>query len=374
MGAKHRLRKFQTADPSDVLVLEAGGIGDAVMATPALAAIRRRFPRARVAVVVAPRAAEIVESLHLNFELKKLRLGDALAQLADAARIILRARLARPDVLIDLSSIESTRAAGRRRRLVKLIGAQLSLGRDTDGRGNFFDAAAEESLLDQQHEVERKLKVLAPLNVGAEGGRPSLRAPRQAQESARLLLQEAGISEGSEMVGINPGALRPSRRWPLENFVRLASSLTAGRRRALLVTGGPEERKLAEEVARAAGGQVVTATGRPLMELAALIGSCRVFITNDTGAMHIAAAQDVPVVALFGQTNVHRYRPRMDPRRCVVLKQPAEVCTEATFVAETQECRRHSCPSGECMRSISFESVSDAAERLLASAQAGAPR
>ena len=350
---------------NSILVLEAGGIGDAVMATPALSAIRRRFPHARISAVVVPRTADIVRALGLSLEIKLLRLGSPLCLPMDAVRLVVGSRLSRHDLLIDLSSIETAGAARKRRLLVGLAGARRALGRNTEGRGAFFDDAMDESLLGEEHEVERKLAVLAPLGIHVDHPRPALRIPRPAFESARLLLEEAGIRDTDEMAGINPGAFLATRRWPVERFERLAAELSENGRRALLVTGGEEERGLVARVANAAGGRALRAAGRPLLELAALIAKSRVFVTNDTGAMHIAAARDVPVVAIFGHTNARRYRPYMAPKRCTLLQQPAGVCDQPDADAEAAECRRPECPSGECIKSISFQSVRDAAMKLL---------
>ncbi len=354
-------------EPEQILVLQAGGIGDAVMATPALTAIRGRFPDAHIAVVVAPRAAAVVRSLDMGFELKTLELGDTFAQFTDAARLIRDTQETRPDLLIDLTSIESSAAARKRRWLAQFIRPKLALGRNTDGRGAFFDAAPDESLFDHQHEIDRKLRVLAPLGIQVEDPQPLLHVPDAAQKAASLALAEAGISDSDVLFGINPGALLPTRRWPIENFERLASVLTEEADRALLVTGGEEERGLVERVAGAARGKVASAVAKPLMEVAALIGRCRIFITNDTGVMHIAAAQNVPVVALFGRTNSHRYRPRMPADRCVVLQRPTSVCVEFKPGTKPTECRRESCPTVACMTTMSFDWVFHAVEHLLES-------
>jgi len=354
-------------EPKEVLVLAAGGIGHAVLATPALAAIRGRFPHAHIAVVVGPRTADIVRSLDLDFELKTLELGDTFAEFTDAARLIRDTQEVRPDLLIDLTSIESSAAARKRRWLAQFIGPKLAVGRNTDGRGTFFDVAADESLFDPHHEVDRKLSVLVPLGIKVDDPRPQLRVPRSAEAAAGRALAEAGISDSDAVFGINPGALLPTRQWPIENFERLAWVLTEERGRALLVTGGDEERDLVDRVVGAAHGKVVSAVGRPLMEVAALIGRCRVFITNDTGVMHIAAAQNVPVVALFGRTNSHRYRPLMPADRCVVIQRPTSVCERFKPGMKPTECRRRSCPSVACMTTMSFDWVYQAVEHLLES-------
>lgn len=354
--------------PARVLVLEAGGIGDAVMATPALAAMRQHWPNAAISVVVAPRTAKLVSSLGLDLKVRTLPLGNRIGQVVGSAMLAMRTRLSRPDVLIDLSSIESDEAAQRRRALVKLIGAGLSVGRNTDGRGTFFDAAMDESLFGDKHEVERKAGVLEPLGIRVEDPKPFVRISQEAMRAARFLLAGAGVSGNSEMVGINPGAFLPTRRWPVENFERLASVLTQDGRHSLLVTGGREERDLVKRVAKAANGPAIVAVGKPLTAVAALIEKCQVFITNDTGMMHIAAARNVPLVALFGRSNLQRYSPCMPDRLCIVIQQPVDACKEPEANAGRAECRRTSCPSGNCMKAIPFDSVREAAHTLMCKA------
>ena len=350
-----------------ILVLEAGGIGDAVMATPALSALRERFPDARITVVMAPRAVEIVEMLDLGFRIRTLRLGRPIWQLIDAARLI--ASLRGADLLIDLSSIESDRAAAKRRRLVRLLAPKRSLGRNTDGRGTFFDDAMDESLFGEEHEVERKLAVLAPLGIRVDEPRPIINVPAGAEEAPDMFFEFANIRADQEVIGINPGAFLPTRRWPGENFARLIAELGEPGDRATVVIGGSRERRLVNEIVDVAPMQTLAATAMPLRHAAALIGRCRVFVTNDTGMMHVAAAMNVPVVAIFGRSNASRYRPYLPPERYVVLQAPRDVCHEPD--ADAAECRRQSCPSGECMKSISYEAVRDAAVKLLAQTSGG---
>ncbi len=346
-----------------ILVLEAGGIGDAVMATPALTALRDRFPDARITVVMAPRAVEIVELLDLGFEIRTLRLGRPVWQLVDAARLIAFERGA--DLLIDLSSIESDRAAGKRRRLVRLLAPRRSLGRNTDERGAFFDDAMTESLAGEEHEIERKLAALAPLGIKIDTPRPVISVPADAEEQADEVLTDSGINDGDAVLGIHPGAFLPTRRWPAERFARLATELAKQEDLPVLITAGRRELGLAWQIVTTAECAVTACIGRRIEVVAGLIRRCRLFVTNDTGMMHVAAAMNVPVVALFGRSNASRYRPWLPPGRCVVLQAPRDVCREPE--ADAAECRRESCPSGDCMKAISFESVLDAANRLLAS-------
>ncbi|MFO7897493.1 MAG: glycosyltransferase family 9 protein, partial [Planctomycetota bacterium] len=296
-----------TGEPQRILVLEAGGIGDAILASPALDALRERFPGARIAAIATPRAAPVLESLDLGIELPTLRLARKLGRLLDAARLVLAARARRPDLLIDLSSIETDAAARRRRALVALIGARRSIGRNTDGRGTFFDDAMAESLFDDEHEISRKLRVLASLDIAVEEPEPRIGVSDAARARARRRLRESGLDDHGECIGVHPGAFLPTRRWPADRFARLVADLAeASPRRRFLVTGGTREAELVDRVARAAPDRAVRAVAPPLPELAALVGRCRLVVTNDTAMTHVAAAQHVPVVAIFGRTNLAR--------------------------------------------------------------------
>jgi len=131
------------------------------------------------------------------------------------------------------------------------------------------------------------------------------------------------------------------------------------------VTGGPGEEALVDQVAAAAQGPVVLAAGRPLMQAAALIARCRLFVTNDTGLMHVAAALGVPVVALFGRTNLARYQPWLPEGRRILFQQPPTACPDFDPERPWAECRREQCPQATCMSAIAPVAVEEAANRLL---------
>jgi lipopolysaccharide heptosyltransferase II len=354
-----------TDDPRNILVLEAGGIGDAVMATPALDALRTRFPDAHITVAAAPRARDIVKSLDIDVDIVTIRVGQWVGQAIDVLKLAWRARRLGTDLLIDLSSIESRAAARRRLALAALIGAPRSIGRNTDGRGGFFDDAMDETLTGEEHEVRRKLAVLAPLGISVESPAPRIGVTNGAEGAAALAIERAGVTNDMELIGINPGSALPSRRWPVENFQKLAAALTSGGNRALLVTGGRTERYLTQMVAATSLGPVVHAVRWPLTQVAAAVRRCRLFVTNDTGMMHIAAAMDTPVVGLFGRTNMHRYQPWLPEERRVMLQRPATACPEFNPDAPWHECRRNQCPNASCMSTIALVIVQNTAQRLL---------
>ncbi len=362
-------------EPRRILVLEAGGIGDAILATPALSALRRRFPEAAITVLATPRAAPVIASLRLDIAIEPIRLGRRVGWLCDAARLVLSARLRRPDLLIDLSSIETEAAARRRRNLVALVGARRSIGRNTDGRGEFFDEAMIESLFDDEHEVRRKLRTLGLLDIHEDEPEPRIGRSAADRAAASRRLAESGAGDDVEWIAINPGAFLPTRRWPADRFARLVADLTGEKNeRMVLLTGGESERDLVEQVAAGAPGRVLRAVGLPLTELAALVERCRLAVTNDTAMSHLAAALDVPVVVLFGRTNVARYRPWLPDDRFETLQAPPDACERFRPDAGTPECRRTDCDPSPCMAAIAYDEVLDAVRQLSDRTEGGDPR
>ncbi len=366
---------MMTGKPRRILVFEAGGIGDAILATPALTALRRRFPEAAITALATPRAAPVIESLRLDIGIEQIRLGRRVARLCDAARLVLSARLRRPDLLIDLSSIETEAAARRRRTLVALVGARRSVGRNTDGRGEFFDEAMAESLSDGEHEVRRKLRTLAPLDISEDKPEPGFGVSAADRAAARRRLEESGAGDDVEWIAVNPGSFLPTRRWPADRFARLVAELTGeDTGRMALLTGGESERAIVEQVAAGASGRVLRAVGLPLTELAALVERCRLAVTNDTAMSHLAASCDVPVVVIFGRTNRARYRPWLPDDRFEALQAPPDACERFRADIGPPECRRTDCSPSACMTAIAYDAVLDAARRLLARMEGGDPR
>jgi heptosyltransferase-2 len=318
-------------EPRDRLVVFAPNwLGDAVMAVPCLDAIRRRYPSAALAVAARSHLAMLFDMVAGVDEVVPLgragRLGGWLAAVRDARRV----RAGRFDVAILLPN--SFRAAWIARR----AGIAERWGYASDGRARILTRAVPR--LRGGHQVKYYQRLLDGLGMSTEsevrspesevrspvfalrasagkpesGLLPSVRidVPGDAREWARAMLASKGWRKGDPLVGMAPGAAYGSaKQWPPDRFVQLAVELAQTGVGTVLV-GSPGDRGACDDVARAvAGGSINLAGATDLRQLAAVMGECRSFVSNDSGAMHLAAAVGVPVVAIFGSTNERETSP-----------------------------------------------------------------
>ena len=214
------------------------------------------------------------------------------------------------------------------------------------------------------HHVERALALAA-----AAVGQPPFAYARSAiarTDAARAwvddVLARANLP-GRGFAVVHPGTsgFGAFKRWPVERFGQLARRLSE-RGRPTIVTVGPGEEAMGLEISRATNGRCPIMAPPDLGSLAELLARAAVFVSADTGPLHIAAAQGVPVVALFGPKNPAIYGPHAEPGR--------EAKT-AVVIADDVPCRPctlRRCPDPVCMTSIGVDEVHDRVERVLAAA------
>ncbi len=304
-----------------ILVVRRDNIGDLVCTTPLFAALRRRHPEAWIGALVNSYNAPVLDrnpdldAVLAYQKLKHLAPGEsALASLGRRIRMLWHLRRMKLDVIV-------LAAPGRPARglsLAQWLKPQKVAGFD-DGsaRAATLDLRIPLSSLDGRHEVER-VYALAKL-FGAEGGTPSLVLvpdPREAHKARALFSAHAG-----RRVAVHISARRPAQRWPAQRFADLIRRLASehGAEVMLLWSPGapdhpqhPGDDARVAEVLHAIGPGGAEVIPYPTARLAGLIGAlaaCDRVICSDGGAMHLAAALGKPIVALFGDSPVERWRP-----------------------------------------------------------------
>jgi heptosyltransferase-2 len=193
-------------------------------------------------------------------------------------------------------------------------------------------------------------QVLLPTS---EAVRRGARADLQERLEGTFPLPKTGTGP---VVGISPGAtFGTAKRWPAARFAELASRLTKELGASCVFFGAPQEKPLADEVQSQAGVPALSLAGKTsLSEFIRLVQACDLYVTNDTGTMHVAAALGVPTLAIFGPTNEQETRP-LGPR--VELQVGEAFC---------RPCKLRHCPiDHRCMKSVSVEAVYQSAQSML---------
>lgn len=335
--------------PRRILVRLPNWVGDALMATPALRALRERYPAAEIVAEGRKVLADLLVGLRsidrfvadpglgiggvLERRASLRRLGcDWAVLLPDSVRSALAPALARIPVRI-----------GYARDLARRLLLTCALEPPPDG--------APISM------VERYLAIVRALGCASPAPGLEIAVSEAARQRVRERLRALGIREETPLCVVTPGAsFGSSKLWPPEHFARACDELLGRFGLRPVLAPGPGEESLAAEVARAAKGPVASLADPPttLAELAALVERARLVLTNDTGPRHMAVALGIPVVVLMGPT---------DPRHTLHLLERQRVLREPVACSP---CHLKVCPiDHRCMTRLAPERVVEAASELL---------
>jgi ADP-heptose:LPS heptosyltransferase len=337
-----------------------------VFTTPAIQALRERYPDAWLAYLVEPAAAPVVErNPCLNEVIVAPRRRGFRGTLHDLA-LGRRIRRQRFDIAIDFHG------GPRASLLTWLSGAPIRIGYDIPGRGWMYTRqVTRPRVLRPRHSVENQWDLLEPLGIPppdrvAHPVTMSV-APEVADQIGRRL-SEAGCESGDRLVVMHVSAGNPFRRWPLTSFADVVTALTAAYDDVrILVTSGPSELAAAGLVVREAQARMTDRTSRhviaagdlSLVQLRALVERAALYIGGDSGPMHVAATTRVPIVSLYGPTLPERSEPwRPGPERAVALQISGLPC---------RPCDQRTCIPGDfrCLGRIGPDPVIEAARRFL---------
>ena len=341
-----------------ILVWLPNWVGDVVMATPLLRALRGGFGSARIDYVGRPAALEVMAGT----EWADGMIPDRTSWLGDWASLARRLRAERYNLAVLLPN--SLRTA-----LIAAWGrAERILGYDRDWRGRWLTDKVETPRDDRRRpkvvpQIDYYIGIGEFLGVPCDDRGMTLRLRPEDRAAADAELRAAGVEAGRPLVMVNPGAsYGSSKMWMPERYAGVADALIESRGAQVIVHAAPSERGVA--------GRVVGAMARkPAMHFAdrdstigllkALLARSSLLITNDTGARHVAAAMDTPVVTLFGSTDPERTRLDYARERIVRVDVPCSPCQR----------KRCPLPRGpghhECMTTITSEMVLQAASELL---------
>jgi predicted lipopolysaccharide heptosyltransferase III len=350
-----------------ILLIRLRLIGDVVFTTPALGALRRRFPAAHITYLVEGPAEPIVRHHPALDEVVVLERPRGLARIGYDIALARRLRRQRFDLAIDFHG------GPRSGFLTWATGAAQRIGYDLPGRRwNYTTRIAwTRSLVPPRHSVLNQWALLEPMGIPMpDRTLDPVTIPLDPAAVTRVAtrLADAGVSETAPVVVLHVSAGNPFRRWPAESFAATAAALAmADRSRRIVITSGPSEEAAAERVANDArrragdaGDGIIRTADFDLSELRALVDRAALYIGGDSGPLHVAGASRTPIVALFGPTLPERSMPWRDTGIGAIAVDAGPL--------PCRPCHQRHCVPGDfrCLTMISPNMVVDAAERLLA--------
>lgn len=339
------LRTLDIANIERILIRATNWIGDAVMTTPALGAVRAAFPGAEIVIAANPLVAELFRhhpycDRVLVFDKRGPHRG--VKGLMRFCGLLRRERF---DLAILLqNAIEAAVMAF-------LGGIPRRAGYRTDGRGFLLTHGIPVGESERRlHHTDYYLKMLSALGVA--GGDGCLRLECTPEE---LVWADEKL-EGGPWVAVNPGAAYGSaKRWVPERFAQVADRLSAESGAKIVLIGGPGETEIGRDIEEAMHSSPLNFIGRTAVrQMMAILARCRLMVTNDSGPMHVAAAFGVPIVAVFGSTDHTTTSPLA--RTCRIIRKQIDCAP----------CLLRQCPTDHrCMEAISVEDVLCGARELL---------
>lgn len=320
-----------------LLVRSTNWIGDAVMTTPAIRSIRRNFPGARITLLAKPWVLPVfARSPHVDrflvYDVRERHRGAA-----GRWRLVNDIRRERFDAAILLQN------AFEAALITAAAGIPARIGFDTDGRALLLTHPVRRPAgLEQRHQTDYYLQILRGAGLVVGDSRLELPlAEADRKRAARRLAQE-GVDPRLPLVGLNPSAtFGPAKQWPEDRYATLGDWIADRYGAQVLIFGGPGDQPLGQRIATAMRCRPVNLAGRTeLAEAMALIDRLDLFISNDSGLMHVAAALDVPLIAIFGSTNPVTTGPWGSRSRVVRTNVPCSPCLKPTCRYGHLDCMR----------------------------------
>lgn len=326
-----------------VVIRAANWVGDAVMSTPMVAAVRGNFPQAEIALLAKPWVGPLFEG---SPDVDRITTYDARGRhKGTAGRLRLAAELRRDR--FDLAVlVQNAFEAGM---IPALAGIPYRLGYAADGRGPLLRPAIPKTPAHKRlHMIDYYLGILEGAGLRTFGR--ELRLPISPEERTAAEARLRSLGAGYPRIGLAPGAaFGTAKQWPPMRYGELARRIgEVWPGAAVLVFGGPGDRELGDRICAEGGPHCLNLAGATsLREAVALIDRCDRFATNDSGLMHVAAALEIPLIAVFGPTDHTTTYPASRSSR--IVREPVP-CSP---------CMKRECPLGHhrCMREISVERV-----------------
>ncbi|MFC1657946.1 glycosyltransferase family 9 protein [Candidatus Omnitrophota bacterium] len=316
-----------------VLFFTLSNFGDVILSLPVLDVLRSEYPKALITVMVGPRASEVFQD---NPYINELIIYDKYVSLKEKIRLFFRLKKERFDLVIDLRN--------------SLYGALLPARFKTSP---FLHPPANIRHMKQRN-LYRLRAALKQNGLWATVKERVLYTSPEDKKYLNALLQDNGINPKDRIIIVSPATGGRTRRWARENFIELCKKLAADY--PVVLVGRKQDKPLSAYIQSKVSGRVFDFSGlTSLAQLVFLLEKSSLVVVCDTGILQLASYLDIPIVALFGPSDEHRYGPWSGRFKLVSAKTACRPCTEP-------DCRFK---TNECMHKISVEQVLDSIDELM---------
>ncbi len=285
-----------------ILVINTKYLGDLIVCTPALRALKKSFPDSFVSILVRKEYKDVLtgnpnvdEIIPFDFSVKKIH---GLRRLKLEWKFVRYLRLQKFDAVVSLQSGDryaqwsffsgaKIRVAPKKQSMSLLLTKKVEVYEDTISYLDYY------------------LKIAEAFGASADGKQTEFYPDRNIKSWFESFIGKHNIDHDDRLIGIHAGASEPTKIWPLDKFEKLIERLLTDHELKIVLFIGPAEKKIAERFSEMRNNRIIIAdTSGSIQHLAWLINSCKLFIANDSGARHIAAALNVPSITLFPEDKI----------------------------------------------------------------------
>ncbi|MDP2905814.1 MAG: lipopolysaccharide heptosyltransferase II [Candidatus Omnitrophota bacterium] len=328
-------------------------IGDVLLSTPVIKSLRDAYPDAYIAMMVSPYAALVVDG---NPDLDSVIIYDKAGKHKNwyaSARFSRYLKKKKFDLAIILHPTNRVHLLTFFARIAKRVGFDRKLG------SLLTDRLKHEKQSGAKHEAEYNLDLLRYLGINCRLSQLYMPIKKESEDWAIELLKVNGIGVGDKLLGIHPAASCPSKIWPAERFAEVADKLSQKYGFKTVIVAGPKDIDKAKVMQEHMHTRALNLAGKAsVSQLASILKRCDLFISNDSGPVHIATAVGAPVISIFG-----RAQKGLGPLRWGPLGQKDKYLHKD---AGCITCLAHNCVRGfVCIKSISVDDVIAAADEVL---------
>lgn len=280
--------------PKRILIIQTAFLGDVILSTPLIKALRELFPDSFISFLLIPETKKVLEN---NPYLNEILVYDKRNKKGPICffRMVSRIRERKFDLAVIPHRSFRSALLSYLSRIPKRIGFDNSAGS--------FMFTSKVNYLTYIHEIERNLNLLSEFDYHPKNTRPELFPSPDDYIYARKFRHDSDIREEEKIVGIAPGSVWATKRWLPERFAEVADLLQQKAGVKVVFLGSEEDRKLCQEIAdQMKTPSVIFAGKTDILRSAAIISLCRVILSNDSAPVHVASAMKRPVVAIFGST------------------------------------------------------------------------
>jgi len=345
--------KLKIQNYKKILIVRLDRIGDVVLSTPVLKAVRDAYPDSHIAFMVAPHAREIADGNPYINEVIVYDKAILHKGVFDGAKFVYGLARKRFDIAIMLHPTRRTHLLSFFSGIPKRLGYERKMGLI------LTDRIPDKKHLGLKHEIDYTLGLLRYIGIEPTNRKLYVPVDNDSEDRVRRILADGGISDGDKIVAINPGASCRSKRWPAERFAEVADALARELGVKIVVVSGSQDKSFADSTLSAMKTGALDLSGKTtIRELACLLKRSSLFISNDSGPVHIACAVGTPVISVFGRSDrglsPRRWGPTNKIDRVIHKDVGCEICLAHKCKAELK-----------CLAAITADEVVRNAKEML---------